>query len=671
MRRTSIAFLFVLMFSIAVQACGSDSDDANGNPADGDTDSSDGDMEALENEDEDGDFEQAPDCNSYFISTRENGLALANACGDSLIELSPSIKVDGEWLDSEGCDPKSGQCGFSMQSGGSEYKLTFAMTEVESTKIEGMKIEAEVSGTLQAVAFEGKLDIEGARAWLSNGFQSWSQSGVLQIMGEPAEEDVRKELDKMGDTETMREGKEFSWWYSYVGGGEMSLVSGILSTHTFKSWIQVYKRDGDVYLRLVMGDTGENIAMASGDEVALEDWYINAGTNIHAMLEEYGKAIPSRRHEVKVEADSGWNSWYDLWAGVSEQDVRENAPLAKQVLEDKIPEGAKIRIVVDDGWQQGWGDWYTNEKFPSGLDGLAADLKADGFEVGVWLAPLLVHESSQLVVDHPDWFVQGTTWRHISNGKMFILDPTVPEAYEHLKSTIARIAGWGMDFLKIDFLFSGTFNGTRAQDVTGMQAYHLAMQAIREGAGEDTILLAVGAPGQPSFPYVDAWRLGSDIAFETGSASWLFMNNQARSVAAHYPLCYATLCDADPVLLRDLPINEVSVGGWIVAFAAGALFLSDDLRNVDEERWDWGFDESKAALSVGAVPSLPQDLFPEDAPEELANLVSVDAALGINKHIWPRLWETPDGRRIYVNYSEDATEFESLSIPARTAVELP
>ena len=117
------------------------------------------------------------------------------------------------------------------------------------------------------------------------------------------------------------------------------------------------------------------------------------------MDRRYGEALAagSWRAQHPVPAEAGWNSWYELWDSVDSDAVSANATLAAAAWSGRLPAGAPpLRIVVDDGWQVAWGEWQPNAKFPGGLDGLAATLKADGFEVGVWLAPLLVDGDSAL-----------------------------------------------------------------------------------------------------------------------------------------------------------------------------------------------------------------------------------------------------------------------------------
>ena len=515
--------------------------------------------------------------------------------------------------------------------------------------------------------------MEGATSWLSNGFQSWSQSGMVALADEPTESALNQALTAVGDPEVMRQGNELSWWYTYLGGGPSSMLAGALTAARWKPWAQASRQaNGAIKVRLVSGATGEKVTLQSGAEGAGESWLVEMGDNIQGMLERYGKAIPSRRKTVTVAADAGWNSWYELWSDVDAGAVMANAALAKSILEPQIPAGTPLRIVIDDGWQKKWGVWEPNQKFPAGMDGIVTSLHNQGYEVGVWLAPLMVAASSNTVSEHPEWFVEGASYAVIGGEPNRILDVTHPGAAAYLKTFIQRIVSWGFKFLKIDFLFGGTYEGKRHEAVTGMEAYHRALELIRQAAGEQVILLAVGAPPIPSFPYVDAWRLGPDIALNVGGGkpSWFFIVNQARTVAARWAFCHATLCDADPVLLRHLSREEVDMGGWVVAFAGGALFLSDDLRNLPTERRTWGLDAVRINSSLSGKPAIPQDIFPANPPKILTNAL-IDNVANKNSHVLPTTWVMPDGTRVYLNLTEDEVTMGSVKIPARGARTLP
>ena len=86
---------------------------------------------------------------------------------------------------------------------------------------------------------------------------------------------------------------------------------------------------------------------------------------------------------------------------------------------------------------------------------LVDELKADGFEVGLWLAPLLVVHDHPLVEKHPEWFLPTAEFLHLENGSMRVLDVTHPDAAAHLKTFIRTVVAWGFDLSKSTFCSPG------------------------------------------------------------------------------------------------------------------------------------------------------------------------------------------------------------------------
>ncbi len=602
---------------------------------------------------------------AFDCESTDPALRIGDRCPGASARLLPSVRIDGEWRG-------AGRDGACVADGDAVRCPVAELGDVIASASDGVasvRFEASADATVEGLSLEGEASLEGARAWISNGFQSWSQSGAIAL-GAPADDaDLETALASRGDGEVIRKGTELSWEHTLIGGGPSTRLVGALAAARFRPWIQAYATDASdvVGVRIASGGAGERVEVAAGRSIEGEPFLVRVGDDPAALITEYGSRITSRHRDVPRDAEAGWNSWYELWDSVDEEAVRANAALARSILGPRVPEGTALRVVVDDGWQQRWGEWTPNEKFPSGLDGLASDLRADGFRVGVWLAPLLVDDDSALVTDHPGWFVGGAQYLHAKNGPMRILDVTNPEAAAHLAEVITTIVGWGYDLLKIDFLFAGTFEGERHEDVTPMEAYARALTIIRQAAGEDVTLVGVGSPAIATLPYVDAWRVGGDIALEPFDAAWPWIPNQARSVGARTAFCLATLCDADPALLRTLPREEVDTGAWVVALAGGALFLSDDLRALPSERPDWALDAARVSLSMSGAPAMPEDVLPEGAPRSLASALGDQLRNGRSSHVIPQRWRFPDGTRIAINATEEEIVVEGVSVPARAS----
>ena len=398
--------------------------------------------------------DDAPAQKSCHTSLRASdvGLSASDGCSTTL-SLLPRVRMDGTWHSASGCVPAAAGVDCAVGPVGSVH------LEVDATRV-SLRFDAAAGGALQAISLDGSARVPGARGFLSNGFQSWSQSGVVALAPAPSESDLEAALALRGDGEVTREGSELSNAFTFVGGSGSGLVLGALAEQRFRVWMSVHREhDGDdLTVRVGEGNTGESIAVAAGDVVEGEPLHVELGP-LEASLEHYAAALPSRRQTTPRDAQIGWNSWYELWDTVDAGAMDENAALASGIL-GSYADGRKLRIVVDDGWQQAWGDWQPNDKFPNGLSGLATTLHAQGYEVGVWLAPLLVAESSAVAQAHPDWLVGGASYNHPKHGAMRVLDVTQPQAAAHLAQVISSIVGWGYDLLKIDFLFAGTWEAT-------------------------------------------------------------------------------------------------------------------------------------------------------------------------------------------------------------------
>ncbi len=613
-------------------------------------------------------------CHAGPLLAAPNGVGFGAACSGGAMRLLPRARIAGAWVGGG----KNGACTASdarvVCPAGDTGRVVAQLTGAELR----VSFEADKDTQVEALSAEGDLTLEGARGFLSNGFQSWSQSGVVALAAAPSAQALNTALTAVGEAEVYRQGRELSWWYSFVGGGPLHLMAGVTSAEHFRSFVQVHKGPSTALtLRLVSGVT-EKVSLKKGDTLAGENWRVELGADLHAILRRYGQALPTRRSAHRVATPAGWNSWYDLWDDVRESDIvasqgKRNADLATEVLGPRVPESARpLWVVVDDGWQVSWGDWEANTKFPSGLDGLAKAVAARGARLGVWLAPLLVDPDSKVAKAHPDWLVGNATYDHPGHGAMRILDVTKPEAAAHLTGVIRKLVGAGIKFLKIDFLFAGAWEGTRHESVTGMQAYRRALSIIRSAAGEDTVLVAVGAPPLTTFEFVDGWRLGNDIAFKPVPVinfprpTWSFIANQARQLSARWPYCLATLCDADPPLLRDLPQDEVEAGAWVAVAAGGALFLSDDLTRLPEARRTWGLDAERIALGLSGTPATPESFYPSQLPELLKNMKD-DNSLFNAEHQVPSVWRMGNGTRVAFNFLNASTTVEGVAIPPHAA----
>lgn len=69
--------------------------------------------------------------------------------------------------------------------------------------------------------------------------------------------------------------------------------------------------------------------------------------------------------------------------------------------------GAEV-FVVDKGWERSVGDWYANDRFPTGLRALSEAARQRGMGFGIWCGWGNADPRSPVALEHPDWLA---TWR--------------------------------------------------------------------------------------------------------------------------------------------------------------------------------------------------------------------------------------------------------------------
>jgi alpha-galactosidase len=330
-----------------------------------------------------------------------------------------------------------------------------------------------------------------ANKFYCHGWQSWSLTAWLDAKKEPLPSYPKIlqvwQVDPLYTKEKKLNG-------SWVGGvdtpdGNIILLGALgLESHV--------KYDGRNLLGFYEHGDGEWF-LAYGPEQEIFN-------NYAALLaEKFGRSNA-------IEPPRVWCSWYSLY-----KDINEGILLRILNDMDDLPFDV---FQVDDGWQKKIGDWEANQKFPSGMQDLASNIKSAGKTAGLWLAPFLVVPSSNLYKNHPDWILRDCDGNFVRANvnwyeKVFALDTTHPQVINWLVELLQKVRSWGYDYIKLDFLFAGALPGCRYNDLPRETAYRQTLEKIRSALG-DAFLLTCGAPIVPSIGLCDAIRVGADASEE-------------------------------------------------------------------------------------------------------------------------------------------------------------
>ena len=145
-----------------------------------------------------------------------------------------------------------------------------------------------------------------------------------------------------------------------------------------------------------------------------------------------------------------YNTWIELMYDQNETDILK---YAKGIRENGFPPGV---LMVDDNWQQNYGQWdFKQGKFSNPKE-MVARLHADGFKVMLWICPF-VHTNSEpyaklaergLLLKNKAGGVALIKWW---NGESALLDFTNPEAVAWFCGRLDYLgATYGVDGFKFD-----------------------------------------------------------------------------------------------------------------------------------------------------------------------------------------------------------------------------
>jgi len=342
--------------------------------------------------------------------------------------------------------------------------------------------------------------------------------------------------------------------------------------------------------------------LSPNTHLQLENLLILKGKDVESLLANYADQLGKNMGVIIAPKNlSGWCSYYYYYGQETESDILENAQFLS-AHRDTLPVDY---IQIDDGWQKSRGDWLENhsQKFPHGMEWLAEQIKNLGFKPGIWIAPLLVSPNAPLFTDHPDWLIRDQQGDLLDMGGNYFLDPSHPEALNWLRLVFTTMKAWGYKYFKLDFMMVGTCYGAQYHDtnLTRVQAYRKALQAIRDTVGPDSFLLGGTCLIAPSIGLVDGSRIATDvtpfwaIAGNTPESPTIF--NVCRNIINRsYMHKRIWINDPDCIIVREqhqrakynevpsLTLEETYMLASAMILSGASIFLGDRMGQLPEHR---------------------------------------------------------------------------------------
>ena len=379
-------------------------------------------------------------------------------------------------------------------------------------------------------------------------------------------------------------------WYFLCQAGDRTDGYGVMvQPNAFASW----RTDGKLLtltLDLRAGGLPVELKGRRLKAVTLVSRKGRAGENAFAAGASFCRRMcPTPR--LPKEPVYGYNDWYCAYGDQThDKFLRDLKPVVA------LAEGLTNRpfAVIDDGWQMnnpvefnrvhghresGCGPWdEAGPHFGGTMAQLFAEVAAMGAKPGLWYRPFKawdgVPDDERLLQDR-DYF-----------------DPSLPQLRARVKADTARFAAWGAKLVKIDYLaydLAGVWpfelekldkmipDGRiwRDRSRTSAEVMKDLYTAMREGAGDDVVLIGCNAVNHLAAGLFEGQRTGND----TSGRRWEQTRKYGVNALGMRACQNGTFFQADPDcagLVAEGAIAWANNAAWIeaVSLSGQSFFLS-------------------------------------------------------------------------------------------------
>jgi len=167
---------------------------------------------------------------------------------------------------------------------------------------------------------------------------------------------------------------------------------------------------------------------------------------------------------------------YDTWEPL---ETNINSQVLMKVADAAAAAGVKL-FIIDDGWQNCYGDWTADtNKFPGGLKPVFDHIKALGMKPGLWVSVGSAAPESPVFRNHPEWFVKDISGKLASvHGNPRIMTACFGTGWpDYIKGVLEKLmADYGLEYFKLDlavvtspYVFDPVGSGCYATNHAGHQ----------------------------------------------------------------------------------------------------------------------------------------------------------------------------------------------------------
>lgn len=490
--------------------------------------------------------------------------------------------------------------------------------------------------------------------------------GLALTMGEAGRPFLARGASLMALGESLGAGRRVTGLGELLeaGAGRVTLhaIGALLTAQDGALLIGVGGVTPDFPCFITTGETAEFV-LEAGHQVTGPVEYrlvIGLASDPFVLLDGYGDLLARGGRRVG-EVPTGWNSW-DYYQGA----VTMDAIRAEMAAINASPLRGRFKyLTIDMGWENCWGDWTPNRKFPATYGEIAGEIRSAGFEPGIWLAPLQASTYLPAARHDREMFCRRADGEPIiapGRTSYLLLDPTHSRTERWLHDLCSELRQAGFSLFKIDYIYRDyldMISQFHQPEVGRAAAARRFLEIIRQAIGDDAHLLSCGVPLPAAFGLADSARISTDI-----HNFWGHIQNSALQLSVAYWLGGRVwVNDPDFALIRcpqtsddpylnvpyqrtpytgegfwmagdDASFEELRTWLTLVHLCGGSLFASDSMPRLNQLGWD----TLQRLYTEPSTPARPLDLF-DSSP--------------------PRLW-LAEGRLGIINYADEPAE---ISLP--------
>ena len=256
----------------------------------------------------------------------------------------------------------------------------------------------------------------------------------------------------------------------------------------------------------------DDIVVDKGEEVYTHWILLFEGIHEGEMLKVYADILADM-HNIPLPGNpiATYCSWYFYGIQFTEKDLEDEVNAIK---EKKVPFDA---FIIDNGWMHSYGEWDSNERFPSGMKAAADKIRAAGMIPGIWTCPFIV--TPPISDKYPDLIAfekdgKPATLSTIDK-KSFVIDPSSDFTKQYVTDLFKKLKSWGYYYHKLDYLRYMSINENirfRDPKMNRAKAYYAILKIIRDALGKDCYMSGCGGIyDAANLGVLDSYRNSADV----------------------------------------------------------------------------------------------------------------------------------------------------------------